>query len=175
MKRTLLALALTATGCSITGTAELPSPRNGGAVAPNVASVPTVLSELFDFPEGALTSRATLVSVDAEATCFDLLLRRPAPAPKDGPNLHLKVEIEVDGVVSSGFKGELSICTPERACLPPSSALQGFVAETDPRVRVEAVRMCFQKLPRARRELVLSANPGIGTWRFKFHFTDEDR
>lgn len=172
MKRAVLAFALAVTGCSVTGTAELAFPRADGIAAPNVASVPTVLSELFGFPEGVLTSRATLVRLDDHATCFDLLIRRPVRFRKDRKSLPLKVTIEVDGVAVAIFAGELLECSLDVPCLPPGSALQSFATETDERVRVEGQRVCYENLPRARRELVLSANPGLGTWRFRFHFTD---
>jgi hypothetical protein len=172
MNRAAPIFALILGGCSVTGTTELPAPRSGGIAEANVASVPTVASELFGFGDETLMSRASLVQMNDEATCFDLLIRRPILMEKDRQDLALKVSVEVDGVDSSSYQDGLVRCTAQTSCLPADSTLQSFVPETDERVRVEGRRICFEKLRRARHDLVLSANPGLGAWRFRFRLTD---
>jgi hypothetical protein len=92
---------------------------------------------------------------------------------QDRGALPLQVSVDVDGAEASRREQTLPVCAPEAACLPPDSALLGFTEEADARVRVEGQRVCFEGLPRARRELVLSANPGKGAWRFRFRLTGE--
>jgi hypothetical protein len=165
-------LLLGGSGCSgITGTAELPAPRTGEPPAANVASVPPPLDELFGFAPGALTSHASLVRMDDQATCFDVLIRRGLMVlPKDAQALPLQLSVEIDGVEATRWQQALPVCPLEGTCLPPDSSLQRFVAEDDLRVRVEGQRLCVEGLPHAQREIVLSANPGKGAWRFRFRF-----
>jgi hypothetical protein len=167
------ALVLLGSGCagSLVATAELPAPRAGAPVAPNVASLPTMASELFDFAPQTLTSRASLVRLDDGATCFDLLIRRPVMLPKDQRSLVLQISVAIDGAEASRRQLTLPVCTIEGSCLPPDSSLRSFTPENDARIRVEGQRLCFEGLPRARRELVLSADPGLVPWRFRFVFT----
>jgi len=171
MKPAHLVLAVAMSGCFVTGTAELAPPRAGELPSPNVASIATPLGELFDFPADALTSHASLARMDDEAMCFDLLIRRPVMLPKDDRPLVLKISVEVDGAPANQIDRALPTCTAELPCLPPDSALQRFVAETDRRVRVEGERLCFPRLPRPRRELVLGARPGVTGWKFRFRLT----
>jgi hypothetical protein len=63
------------------------------------------------------------------------------------------------------------VCAPAGGCLPPDSTLLGFTTEDDARIHVEGARMCFERLPVAQHEVVLTANPGKGAWRFRFQFS----
>jgi hypothetical protein len=170
MTRPLLLLALAAVGCSFTSTVELGVPAAGETTGAQVASMHMLGSDLLGFDDEALTSRASLVRIDDEATCIDMVLRHPA-GPPIGP---VALYVEVDGVDALTFQAALTDCSAGGACLPPDSPLKPFTKETDHRIAVEGERMCFTKLPRARRDLVVGRR-GLFAWRFRFLFAGDGR
>jgi hypothetical protein len=163
----VLLLALSVGGCSFTSSVDLRVPRVGEPTDPNVASMPTLGSELFGLHDGALTSRASLVRLDEEATCVDIVLRHPAGEPLG----HIELFAEVDGAEAASFDTNLAECASGAECLPPGSPLEPFTGEDDNRITVEAQRVCLAKLPRARRELAIGRG-GAFAWKFKFRFSD---
>jgi hypothetical protein len=165
MTRPFLLLALAAVGCSFTSTVEVGVPRAGATAGSQIASMHMLGSDLLGVNDDALTSRASLVRVDDEATCIDMVLRHPAGAMV-GPTA---LSVEVDGNDALTFQAALTECKRDQACLPPDSALQPFTVETDERIAVEAERMCFAKLPRAHHDLVVGRG-GLFAWRFRFVF-----
>jgi hypothetical protein len=155
--------ALLLSGCSFTSTIEIAAPGGHAPASPGIASMRMYGSEIFGVSEDALTSRAALVKLDDETTCIDMVLRHPAGPPLRSTNLSL----EVDEVHALTFEAVFDECKAGRACLPIDSPVTSFTTESDERVGVEAGRMCFEKLPRARRELSIG-RPGLFAWRFRF-------
>jgi hypothetical protein len=168
MTRPLLLLALTAVGCSFTSTVEVGIPGSGATAGPRIASMHMIGSDPLGVNDDALTSRSSLVRIDDEATCIDMVLRHPAGAMV-GPT---PLSVEVDGSDALTFQAALTECGRDQACLPPDSPLQPFTAETDERIAVEAERMCFAKLPRAHHDLVVGRD-GLFAWRFRFVLADD--
>lgn len=166
--RTLPLLALAIAGCSFTSRVDVEVP-GASLHAPIVASMPVLGGDLLGYSEEALLSRASLVRMDDEATCLDLVLRHPGSAPID----RLPLSVEVDGVTAATFDAALSTCGgPDPACLPFDSPLRPYTREADGRIGVEAERVCLAHLPRARRDLVIGRQ-GMFAWRFQFHFQNE--
>jgi hypothetical protein len=166
-----LALALLSAGCSIGATAELPRPVSGSA-PPNVVAIPTVGAELLGFQAGELVSRASLVRMDRDATCFDLVVRVPrglVAGAEDQQKWHLT--LEVDGKQSARFDLPLRRCDGA-ACLPAGSTLERFALGGDPNVAPLGERFCVEHVPVARHELALVEHEPVGTATFRFHFTD---
>jgi hypothetical protein len=165
----LLATFLT-TGCSFTSTTVLPIHRSasGDAVAPNMVMAPMIGGEALGYSQQALATRISLVRMDAEATCFDLLM----PLPSDGTSLSVPLELhaEVDDVDAAVFQGAVDECSAARPCLPPDSPLQSYAREPDGNVLTLGQRVCFPRLPRAHRSLALGRR-GVFAWRFRFVFT----
>ena len=166
--RTFALSALLLAGCQTVGVASVRMPASG-PVSSNVASLQT-WGEDFISQHGALTSRASLASYSPEATCFDLLIRRPMPEGElRTKGLTYDVRVDVDGQPASRVHTKLPECPVTGApCLPPDSSLQPYLPNTDERVLVEAQRICFEKMPRPTREVTLVADPGLGAWRFQF-------
>ena len=152
-------------GCTslATGTVEVRLPPEGQVPAVAIASVSMVGAALLDVPRGALTSHASLVRLDSDRTCFDLVVRLFA---EQTPTR--KVAVAVDLVELASFESAVPVCASGAPCLPDDSALCGLDVETDARIRVEAERVCFEKLPVAGREVSLSVGSGIGTMHFRF-------
>jgi hypothetical protein len=167
------ALAVFAAGCSIGATAELPRPAAHAPVAPNVVAIPMVGGEILGFGPGELVTRASLVSMDAKATCFDLIARIPRGlAAGDEIERHpWHVTVEVDGRESAHFDLPLRRCDGG-ACLPAGSALDPLAIAGDPNVVPLGERFCVEHLPVARREIALVEHEKLGTATFRFHFVD---
>ncbi len=160
-----LALALALTGCTslATGTAEVSRPPAGQVPVADPATVSMVGAGLVDVSQGALTSHASLVRLDPDRTCFDLVVRLFA---EQAPTHH--VAVAVDQAELASFDSPIPVCPSGAPCLPVDSSLRGLDVETDARVRVEAERVCFEKLPVAGREVTLSVGSGIGAMHFRF-------
>jgi hypothetical protein len=174
MSRPFLALSLAIgisalVGCSFTSSVQVSVPHVGqsASIVP-IASMRTLGSGLLGVDEAALTSRAALTRLDDQATCVDMVLRHPSTPVR--PTMVLSVE--VDGEDALAFDPSFDDCK-SGACLPPGSPLEAFTAETDDRVAVEATQMCFEKLPRARRELSVGRR-GVFAWRFRFLLDGSD-
>jgi hypothetical protein len=168
MKVTAVMLALGLCGCTVTSTAALPLPRAGENAAPNVASMQTVGSELIGYAPDDLVARVSLIRMDREATCFDLVFRAPLGKPFATPPM--KFTIEVDGADAAGFEGRLLECRPERPCLPWDSPLRFYAEEPRPRVISSGARFCVAGLSPAKRELALLEVEPVGTAAFRFRF-----
>jgi len=167
IRSALPVLAVALAGCSFTSSVEVGVSRSGETTGARIATMHTLGAGLLGVDEDALTSRASLVRVDDEATCIDMVLRHPAGA-LIGPE---PLYVEVDGLDALTFQAALSDCRSTPACLPPDSALGPYTTEADDRVAVEAQRMCFSKLPRAHRDLVVGRR-GVFAWRFRFVFAE---
>ncbi len=171
MKTAAVTLAIGLCGCTLSSTTRLPQPRAGESAAPNVASIQTVGSELMGYAPDDLVSRASLLRMDREATCFDVVFRGPLPAAARSPiSPLLKFTIEIDGGESASFEGQLDGCTSEHACLPGDSPLGIYAMESRPRVGSSGARLCVAGLPRAKREIALLQVTPIGTAAFRFRF-----
>ena len=168
MRPFLLLLPLLIGGCALTGTAVFQPAKAGGAIPAYIAEVPTLGAEEMGLGGDQVTSRASLVHLDRKNTCFDLLIRRPALLPRDHVAPPLEVTVSVDGDDVIRTPTLLQTCAWGLGCLPADSPLVQFEANDDTRVEVEGQRLCFPALPAPRREVVLSANPGIGAYRFRF-------
>ena len=165
-------LALSASGCSIGATAELPRPVAGAPAVPNVVAIPTVGAELIGFAPGELVTRASLVKMDAASTCFNLVVRVPRglTAGQALERHPWHVTLEVDGREAARFDLPLRACDGG-ACLPAGSALERFAFPADSNIAPLGERFCVEHVPVARHELALIEHEPVGkaTFRFRFH------
>jgi hypothetical protein len=76
MSRTLVALALaTAGGCVHAVTVQIPNPLTRGLVANRVPNPDESTARYFGLPDNVFTSEASLVSLDPQRACFNVVLR----------------------------------------------------------------------------------------------------
>jgi len=135
----ILLLVLGGAACTWQGSGR--ATRAGNAMAPNVVRVPNGESDekIVGLPRGALTSEASLLTLDQSGACFDVLVRTWTGA---GPSWD--VHVEVDDVETSSFKWTPRVCAPSASCLPPGAYLRGLTSDADDRVLVRGGRLCVR-------------------------------
>ena len=163
MNKSILLFALSLTACMERGGTRVAlSP--GALPSPNLVQLRAdpFTESFFGLPHGALTSEATLVRADADATCVDVLFRGDYER-------RAAVALDVDGVTSAWQKATLSECRVDGPCLPADTHLGRYASDVDPKVAPEGARMCFEHVPVARRALSLRVKQGALERRFDFH------
>jgi hypothetical protein len=161
-------LALAGPACG--GSARAPRPSSGvGSAGSNRVAIENGWGDedLLDLPPGALTSEAALVTIAERETCFDVLLRT-----WHGAAGAWEVRAEVDGTAAAESPILLAQCRAR--CFQPGTHLRPLPSDHDERVRLYGGRVCFERLPVARREAVLALRQGALELRFAWGF-DEGR
>jgi hypothetical protein len=168
MKLTAVMLAFGLCGCTLSSISAIPLPRAGERAAPNMDSIQTAGSELLGYAPDDLVARVSLIRMDREATCFDVVFRSPVGRPLAAPPM--KFTIEVDRLEAAGFEAHLPECRPEHSCLPPDSPLRVYAEEPRPKVISYGARLCVTGLAPAEHEIALLEVEPVGTAAFRFRF-----
>lgn len=164
---------LGAGSCGAEGITRVPRPGKSGLVVPNHVFVPNPVwdDEALDVPASALTSEASLYSLDDQQICFDVIVRSWS-----GTDGNWRVGLAINGrdVETSGWMP--FVCKPSDSCLPRDSTVRQLPSDTDPEVSARGSRLCFKHtgVPayRVRRVTLLATQGGYSLafrWRLAPH------
>lgn len=166
----LVVAAFGANACSAASAVRVPRPGSSGLLVPNHVFVrdPTWSEQSVGVPASALTSEASLYSLNDGRVCFDVIVRSWSGA--DG---HWRVRLAINGrdVEASGWMP--FACKPKDSCLPHDSTVHMIVSDTDPLVSARGSRLCFKNtgVPAYRvRRVTLSATQGGTSLAFRWRF-----
>lgn len=161
-------MAFGAAGCMAVSAARVPRPGADGRFVPNHVFVPDPVwdDQSVGLPSSALTSEASLYSLNDNQVCFDVLVRSWS-----GSNGNWRVGLAINGrdVAASGWMP--FACKPEDSCLPNDSSVRLLVSDTDPLVSARGSRLCFNhiRVPAYRaKRIALSATQGGYTLTFRW-------
>ena len=163
--------SLACDGCAMgAGSTRMPHP-GASAVPTNMVSIANEWGgeDLLHLQPGSLVSDATLVSVRAGRTCFDVALRLWKGAAD-----HMDVSLEVDGT-ATGKPVTLHQCIGDTPCTPSDWRLPAGVSDDDTRVRRIAGRACYETPALPREKVTLVAQEGATRLLFRWQFDPQSR